>query len=191
MYELTKRMMDIILSLIATILLSPLLLVISILIKLDSKGPILFKQKRNGKNNKFFYIYKFRSMRTDTPNVSTELLGDPTLFITKLGLFIRKTSIDELPQLFNILKGDMSIVGPRPALYNQLDLIKMRSELNVDLVQPGLTGFAQVKGRDMISDTEKVGFDKYYVNNMCLNLDIKIIVWTFIRVLKSDGIRVK
>ena len=117
--------------------------------------------------------------------------GNDDSRITKVGQVLRKTSLDEIAELFNILKGDMSIVGPRPALYNQLDLIKMRSELNVDLVQPGLTGFAQVKGRDMISDTEKVGFDKYYVNNMCLNLDIKIIAWTFIRVLKSDGIRVK
>lgn len=189
MYETIKRCMDFTLSLIAIIVFSPLLIVISILIKMDSKGPVIFKQKRPGQNNKLFGIYKFRSMSIDTPNISTELLGDPTLYITKLGLFIRKTSIDELPQLINILKGDMSIVGPRPALYNQEDLINMRSERKIDTIRPGLTGYAQVKGRDMISDSEKVKYDEYYLNKMNLWLDIKIIWWTFKSVIKSEGVR--
>lgn len=184
-----KRTMDLVLSMIAIIILIIPMLIIAILIKIDSKGPIIYKQQRPSKDKQLFYIYKFRTMRTDTPNVSTEELGDPSQFITKLGKFLRKTSLDELPQLFNILLGDMSIVGPRPALYNQYELIKMRDVHGVNRIRPGLTGFAQVKGRDFISDSEKVAYDKYYVDNMSIWLDVKIIWWTAKSVVKSEGVR--
>ncbi|TQR21233.1 sugar transferase [Psychrobacillus vulpis] len=185
-----KRTMDIVLSMIAIIVFIIPMSIIAILIKLDSEGPIIYKQQRPSKEKKLFNIYKFRTMRTDTPNVSTEELGDPSQFITKLGKFLRKSSLDELPQLFNILLGDMSIVGPRPALYNQYELIKMRDELGVNSIRPGLTGFAQVRGRDFISDKEKVKYDKYYLDNMSIWLDLKIILWTIRSVVKSEGVRV-
>ncbi|WP_341322774.1 sugar transferase [Solibacillus sp. FSL H8-0523] len=186
-----KRIIDIILSGIAIIVFSIPMLIVAIWIKKDSKGPVFFKQKRTGKDCNLFEIYKFRSMRTDTPNVSTELLGDPSTFITKSGRFIRKTSLDELPQLFNIIKGDMSIVGPRPALYNQYDLIEMRNKVGVNDIRPGLTGYAQIMGRDLISDEQKVQYDKYYVDHQSLVLDLKIIWSTVFSVAKSEGIRLK
>ncbi|WP_285396544.1 sugar transferase [Lysinibacillus sp. fls2-241-R2A-57] len=186
-----KRLLDIILSFIAIIIFTVPMVIVSIVIKVTSKGPILFKQQRVGKNGIHFEIYKFRSMYTETPNVSTEALGDPTSYITPVGKFIRKTSIDELPQLFNIIKGDMSIVGPRPALYNQYELIEMRNSVNVNSVRPGLTGYAQVMGRDFISDKEKVDYDKYYVDNKSIVLDIKIIWMTFFSVLKTEGVKMK
>lgn len=186
-----KRIIDIILSGIAIIVFAIPMLIVALWIKKDSKGPVLFKQKRIGKNGDLFEIYKFRSMRTDTPNVSTELLGDPSTFITKSGHFIRKTSLDELPQLFNIIKGEMSIVGPRPALYNQYDLIEMRDKLGVNDIRPGLTGYAQIMGRDLISDEKKVQYDKNYVDHQSLVFDFKIIWSTVFSVAKSEGIRLK
>ena len=186
-----KRTLDFLLSFIAIILLALPMLVVAIWVKLDSKGPVLFKQQRVGKDGQLFEIYKFRSMYTETPNVSTEALGDPSVFITKAGKFIRKTSLDELPQLFNILKGDMSIVGPRPALYNQYDLIEMRDKVKVNAVRPGLTGYAQVMGRDLISDEEKVEYDRYYVEHMNIVFDFKIIWKTVFSVLKSEGVKMK
>jgi len=185
-----KRAMDFVLSFLAIIVFCIPMSIVAIIIKLDSKGPVIFKQKRPGKNKKMFNIYKFRTMRKDTPNVSTEDLGDPSLYITKLGMFLRKSSLDELPQLFNILMGHMSIVGPRPALYNQYELIRLRDEVGANNIRPGLTGYAQVKGRDFISDQKKVSYDKYYIDNMNLWLDVKIIWWTAKSVLKSDGVRV-
>ena len=184
-----KRLLDFILSLIAIIIFAIPMLIVAIAVKTNSKGPILFKQKRVGKNGELFEIYKFRSMYTETPNVSTEALGDPSVYITPVGKFIRKTSLDELPQLFNILIGDMSIVGPRPALYNQYDLIQMRDEARVNDVRPGLTGYAQVMGRDFISDLEKVNYDKYYIENQNLLFDLKIICTTFFSVIKSEGVK--
>ena len=185
-----KRGMDIILSAVAIMAFSLPMLIVALLIKLDSKGPVIFKQKRPGKDKEMFNIYKFRKMgRTDTPNVSTEELVDQSFFITKLGRFLRRSSLDELPQLFNILVGHMSIVGPRPALYNQYELIQMRDEVEVNCVRPGLTGYAQVKGRDLITDKEKVAFDKYYVKNMSLWLDVKIILVTVKSVVMSEGVR--
>ncbi|KKB35453.1 sugar transferase [Bacillus thermotolerans] len=189
MYKLLKRIMDFTLSFFALLLFSPLFLVLCLLIKMDSPGPIFFKQKRAGENDSHFMIYKFRSMRIDTPNVSTDKLGDPSIYITKVGHFLRKTSLDELPQLLNIIKGDMSIVGPRPALYNQYELIKARKKVNVHALKPGLTGYAQVKGRDFISDEEKVAYDKYYLEHMSFFFDIKIIWMTVISVVKSEGVR--
>ncbi|MGG2109363.1 sugar transferase [Lysinibacillus pakistanensis] len=186
-----KRSIDLILALIAVIVLSVPMSIVAILIKFDSKGPILFKQQRVGIGGELFEIYKFRSMYTETPNVSTEALGDPSVYITPVGKFIRKTSLDELPQLLNILKGDMAIVGPRPALYNQYELIEMRNQVGVNNVRPGLTGYAQVMGRDFISDEEKVRYDKYYIDNMGIALDIKIIWMTFFSVLKSEGVKMR
>lgn len=189
MNKYIKRILDFILVLFALVVLIVPMLIIALFIKIDSKGPILFKQQRVGKNKNLFEIYKFRSMYTETPNVSTEVLGDPSSYITKVGGFIRKTSLDELPQLFNILKGDMSIVGPRPALYNQYDLIAMRDKVNVNSVRPGLTGYAQVKGRDYISDELKVEYDSYYIENVSFVLDAKIILWTAKSVMNSEGVR--
>ena len=183
-----KRLFDFLMSLIAIIVFSPIILIISLLVKLTSKGPVFFKQRRIGKNNEEFNILKFRSMRIDTPNVATHLLKDPSVFITPLGKFLRKTSLDELPQLINILKGEMSIVGPRPALYNQYDLRDMRTEVGVHKLVPGLTGWAQINGRDEIPLEEKVALDKEYMNMQNFWLDIKIIFMTVFKVAKSEGV---
>ena len=160
MYGVLKRFFDIILSLVAIIVFSWLLIIIAIAIVVEDKGNILFKHKRIGKNKKEFYIYKFRTMKVSTPkDVPTHLLDNTESYITKIGGFLRKTSLDELPQLFNILKGDMSIVGPRPALWNQFDLIDLRDKNGSNSVRPGLTGWAQVNGRDELPIDVKAGFD--------------------------------
>ena len=189
LYSISKRTMDIVSSLVGLILLSPLFLLVAILIKLDSKGPIIFKQIRIGKNSKPFYIYKFRSMKIDAPNLSTEEFINASDFTTKVGKFIRKTSIDELPQLVNILKGDMSIVGPRPVIERETRLLKLRKECNVDSILPGITGLAQINGRDNIDDYEKVKYDFEYLSKRNLVLDIKIIINTVLKVAKSEGIK--
>lgn len=183
-----KRVFDFLMSFIAIIVFSPIILIISLLVKLTSKGPIFFKQRRIGKNNEEFNILKFRTMRVDTPNVATHLLKDPSVFITPLGKFLRKTSLDELPQLINIIKGEMSIVGPRPALYDQYDLRDMRTEVGVHKLVPGLTGWAQINGRDEIPLEEKVALDKEYMNMQNFWLDIKIIFMTVFKVAKSEGV---
>lgn len=189
LYSISKRIMDIVSSLVGLILLSPLFLLVAILIKLDSKGPIIFKQIRIGKNSKPFYIYKFRSMKIDAPNLSTEEFINASDFTTKVGKFIRKTSIDELPQLVNILKGDMSIVGPRPVIEREVRLLELRKECNVDSILPGITGLAQINGRDNIDDYEKVKYDFEYLSKRNLVLDIKIIINTVLKVAKSEGIK--
>ncbi len=189
LYSISKRTMDIVSSLVGLILLSPLFLLVAILIKLDSKGPIIFKQIRIGKNSKPFYIYKFRSMKIDAPNLSTEEFINASDFTTKVGKFIRKTSIDELPQLVNILKGDMSIVGPRPVIEREVRLLEIRKECNVDSILPGITGLAQINGRDNIDDYEKVKYDFEYLSKRNLVLDIKIIINTVLKVAKSEGIK--
>lgn len=183
-----KRTFDFLFSLIAFIILFPIFIIVMLCVKLTSKGPIFFKQRRIGRKNKEFMMYKFRSMRTDTPNVATHLLKDPNIFITPVGKFLRKSSLDELPQLINIIKGDMSFVGPRPALYNQYDLKELRTKKNVHLLSPGLTGWAQVNGRDELSIEEKVKFDEEYLHQRNIFHDIKIIFLTFIKVFKSEGI---
>jgi len=189
MYFLFKRFYDTLGALIALILFSPLLILIMILIKLDSKGPILFKQKRIGKNKKNFNILKFRTMRIDTPkDTPTHLLLNPEQWITKIGKFLRKTSLDELPQIINILKGDMSIIGPRPALWNQFDLIGERDKYGVHNLYPGITGYAQIKGRDTLPIKDKAKLDGEYVKKISLCLDIKIFILTFVRVFKSEGV---
>ena len=184
-----KRLFDFLMSLIAIIILSPVILIVALAVKFTSPGPILFKQRRIGKDNIEFEIYKFRTMRIDTPNVPTHLLENPKQWITPIGKFLRKTSLDELPQLFNILKGEMSIVGPRPALYNQIDLKEMRTEVGVHKLIPGLTGWAQINGRDEIPLKLKVNLDKEYLDRKSFFFDIKIIFMTIISVLKSDGVQ--
>lgn len=190
MYGFLKRFFDIVLSLVAIIVFSWLLIIIAIAIVVEDKGNILFKQKRIGKNKNEFYIYKFRTMKVSTPkDVPTHLLDNPESYITKIGGFLRKTSLDELPQLFNILKGDMSIVGPRPALWNQFDLIALRDENGSNSVRPGLTGWAQVNGRDELPIDVKAGFDGEYIKKMSIVFDIKIILMTVVSVFTSKGVR--
>jgi O-antigen biosynthesis protein WbqP len=184
-----KRFYDFVLSLIGLIVLSPLFLLLIILIKIDSKGPILFRQKRIGRHKTQFYILKFRTMRIDTPkDTPTHMLDNPQQWITKVGKFLRKTSLDELPQIINILKGDMSIIGPRPALWNQYDLVEERDKYNVHDLYPGLTGYAQINGRDELPISEKAKLDGYYVKHINLWLDIKIFFGTIISIFKSDGV---
>ena len=189
LYFWFKRIYDTVLSFIGLIVLSPLLFVLVILIKLDSKGPILFKQKRIGRNKKHFYILKFRTMRIDTPkDTPTHMLENPEQWITKVGKFLRKTSLDEIPQIINILKGDMSIIGPRPALWNQYDLVEERDKYDVHKLYPGLTGYAQINGRDELPIPEKAKLDGYYVKHISLWLDIKIFFGTILSIFKSDGV---
>ncbi|MCK1199529.1 sugar transferase [Streptococcus uberis] len=189
MYQVVKRLLAILISGLAIIILSPVLLAVAIAIKCDSKGPVLFKQKRVGKDKKHFMIYKFRSMYVDAPaDMPTHMLKDPTAMITKVGAFLRKTSLDELPQLFNIFKGEMAIVGPRPALWNQYDLIAERDKYNANSIRPGLTGLAQINGRDELEIDEKSRLDGYYVAHMSFLMDLKCFFGTFISVLKSDGV---
>lgn len=184
-----KRGLDIIFSAVGLILLSPVFIILVVCIKLDSKGPVFFKQKRVGLHKKLFPILKFRTMRIDTPkDCPTHLLKNPDQYITKTGAFLRKTSLDELPQIFNILKGDMSIVGPRPALWNQEDLIAERDKYGANDVVPGLTGWAQINGRDELPIPVKAKLDGFYVEHLSFWLDIKIIVMTFFSVLRHEGV---
>ncbi|MBU3104470.1 sugar transferase [Clostridium gasigenes] len=183
-----KRIFDFIMSLIAIIVLSPVILIVSILVKITSKGPILFRQRRIGKDNVEFKIYKFRTMRCDTPNVPTHLLNDTDSFYTPIGKGLRKVSLDELPQLLNILKGEMSIVGPRPALYSQYDLKEARTSMGIHKLVPGLSGWAQINGRDTITLEDKVKFDKEYLEKQSFMFDIKIILKTVINVLARHGV---
>lgn len=189
MYLFIKRIIDIILSLLGLIILSPLFLLISILIKINSRGPILFKQKRIGKYKKHFYILKFRTMRIDTPkDTPTHMLDNPDIFITKVGKLLRKTSLDELPQIWNIFIGQMSIIGPRPALWNQFDLVEERDKYGANDVPVGLTGWAQINGRDELPIEVKAKLDGEYVQKISLFFDIRCFFGTFISVLKSDGV---
>lgn len=184
-----KRAFDISSSLVGLVIISPLVIAVATAIKSDSEGPVLFKQQRPGLDNKLFTIYKFRSMAVDTPNVETAMLGEGISYITPVGKFIRKTSIDELPQLINVVKGDMSVVGPRPALYNQYELIGKRTSLGIHKIRPGITGYAQVMGRDEISDDEKIRYDKYYLDNKSFMLDMWIIWKTIINVIDSKNVK--
>ena len=184
-----KNLLDRLLALVGTAALSWLLLGVGIAVRLDSPGPVLFRQKRVGRNGQYFYIYKFRTMRIDTPHdMPTHLLNHPDLFITRVGRFLRKTSFDELPQLFNILKGDMALVGPRPALWNQEDLISERERYGANSVRPGLTGWAQIHGRDELEIAEKAKLDGWYVEHLSFGLDVKCFFGTIAAVLKHDGV---
>lgn len=189
MYLKFKRVFDFVLSLFALLVLSPVFILIIIAIKLDSPGPILFKQKRVGIHKTHFNILKFRTMRIDTPkDTPTHLLENPQQWITRVGQFLRKTSLDELPQILNILKGDMSIVGPRPALWNQYDLIEEREKYHANDVPVGLTGWAQINGRDELEIPLKAKLDGEYVTKMSLRMDIKCIFLTAFKILKSEGV---
>ena len=189
MYMKVKRLMDIVLSLMGLIVLSPVFIILILAIKLDSKGPVLFKQKRVGINKSHFNILKFRTMRIDTPkDTPTHLLENPEQYITKVGKFIRKTSLDELPQILNIFIGHMSIIGPRPALWNQYDLIKERDKYHANNVPPGLTGWAQINGRDELPIEVKAKLDGEYVKLMSFSMDVKCFFETIVSVIKSDGI---
>ncbi|KRQ85868.1 Undecaprenyl phosphate N,N'-diacetylbacillosamine 1-phosphate transferase [Caloramator mitchellensis] len=189
MYKSVKKLLDFILSLIGLIVLSPLFLILMIAIKLDSEGPIFFKQKRVGINKTHFEILKFRTMRIDTPkDTPTHLLKNPEQWITKVGKFLRKTSLDELPQIINILKGEMSIIGPRPALWNQFDLIEERDKYGANDLRPGLTGWAQINGRDELPIEVKAKLDGEYTKNFGIKMDIKIFFKTIVYVLKRNGV---
>lgn len=183
-----KRLFDIFFVLCSLALLWLPLIIIAILIKLTSKGPILYWSNRVGKGNNIFSMPKFRSMRIDTPTLATHLLENPEKHLIKIGGFLRKSSIDELPQLWCILKGDMSVVGPRPALFNQYDLIDLRTKSEVHTLLPGLTGLAQIKGRDDLSIPKKVSFDREYLEKKSFILDLKIIFLTFIKIVKKSGV---
>ena len=189
MYKFFKRTLDIVLSFIGMIALSPFFLLLVLAIKLDSKGPVLFKQKRIGLHKKHFYILKFRTMRIDTPkDTPTHLLENPEQWITKVGKFLRKTSLDELPQIWNIFVGDMSIIGPRPALWNQYDLIEERDRYGANDVLPGLTGWAQIHGRDELPSAKKAELDGYYIQHLSFGLDVRCFFGTIKSVAKSEGV---
>ncbi|MBM7606283.1 O-antigen biosynthesis protein WbqP [Metabacillus crassostreae] len=184
-----KRLIDILFSLIGLIILSPFFVIIILGIKLGSKGPVLFRQKRVGVNKTYFNILKFRTMRIDTPkDTPTHLLDNPDKYITKIGKFLRKTSLDELPQIWNILVGKMSIIGPRPALWNQYDLISERDKYGANDIRPGLTGWAQINGRDELTIEVKAELDGYYVKNIGLRMDIKCFLGTIWSVVMSKGV---
>lgn len=189
MYSWVKRVMDFIMALVGMLVLSPVFLLLIIAIKLDSKGPVLFKQKRVGIHKTHFHILKFRTMRTDTPkDMPTHLLQNPEQYITKVGRFLRKTSLDELPQIINILKGDMSVVGPRPALWNQYDLLEERDKYCANDVRPGLTGWAQINGRDELEIPVKARLDGEYVEKMGFIMDCRCFFGTFLSVLRAEGV---
>ena len=184
-----RDLIDFMFAIILFILLLPLMIIISLLIKMSSNGPVIFWSDRVGKNNKLFTMPKFRTMIIETPDVATHLLNNPVSYYSPVGSFLRKTSLDEIPQLFSIIKGDMRFIGPRPALYNQDDLIKLRSEKGIDSIKPGITGWAQVNGRDNISIREKVLLDEEYLKSLSLWKDIRIIFMTILKVLSKESIK--
>ena len=189
MYLKIKRVLDVMLSFLGLLILSPVFLLLIIAIKLDSKGPVLFKQKRVGLHKTYFNILKFRTMRIDTPkDTPTHLLENPDQYITRMGKFLRKTSLDELPQIWNIFRGEMSIIGPRPALWNQYDLIDERDKYGANDVPPGLTGWAQINGRDELPIEVKSKLDGEYVKKFSFRMDVKCFFKTIISILKRDGI---
>lgn len=184
-----KRALDIMLSALLVSLLSPFLLVLALAIKMTSRGSVLHWSKRVGRNNVIFRMPKFRSMRIDTPQLPTHLLSDPEEYLTPMGSFLRRSSLDELPQLFSILVGDLSFVGPRPALFNQEDLIELRTERGIHLLVPGLTGWAQVNGRDELPIPDKVGFDYEYLRSRSFKFDLQIMAMTIFKVARREGVR--
>ena len=183
-----KRALDLVLAFSAAIILALPIAIVTIAVRVTSTGPILYWSDRVGKNNRIFKMPKFRSMRVDTPPVATHLLADPTLYLTRIGSFLRKSSLDELPQLWSIIKGDMSFVGPRPALFNQDDLIALRTEYRVHELVPGLTGWAQINGRDELPVPEKVKLDREYLLRQSFWFDIEILWLTLIKVMRRDGV---
>lgn len=196
LYQGIKQFLDYLLSILLLLILSPILIIIAVVIKLDSKGPVLFKQKRIGKDKIEFDIYKFRTMRTETPkDMPTHLFQNAGSFITRSGKFLRRSSLDELPQLFNIVKGQMSFIGPRPALWNQYDLIEAREKqlcktgIDANSIKPGITGWAQVNGRDELPIDVKADLDGYYAKNLSFRLDLKILFLTVFSTLTAKGVK--
>jgi O-antigen biosynthesis protein WbqP len=183
-----KRLFDVILSLPIALLCFPLLIVVTLFIKATSKGSVLHWSKRVGSNNRLFMMPKFRSMRMETPHVASHLLNNPISYLTPIGGFLRRTSLDELPQLFSVLRGDLSLVGPRPALFNQDDLMALRTESNVHKLVPGITGWAQVNGRDEVPISEKVRLEAEYLRRQSLGFDLKILVMTVFKVARREGV---
>ena len=183
-----KRLFDVCLSLLLIGILAVPMLLIALLVKATSRGPVFYWSDRVGRNNHIFKMPKFRTMKIDTPAVATHLLGDPSVWLTPIGSFLRKSSLDELPQLLSILKGDMSFVGPRPALFNQSDLVALRTKRQVHKLVPGLTGWAQINGRDELPIPVKVEYDAFYLANKTFLLDLKILGLTFLKVVRRDGI---
>lgn len=184
-----KRLFDFCLVLFALLFLLLPFLLVAVMVRVTSIGPVLYWSDRVGRDNHIFKMPKFRSMRVDTPAVATHLLADPKQFLTPVGSFLRKSSLDELPQLWSIIKGDMSFVGPRPALFNQDDLIALRTQYGVDKLVPGLTGWAQINGRDELPIPDKVELDVEYLNNQSFWFDLKIILLTFLKVIRRDGVQ--
>jgi O-antigen biosynthesis protein WbqP len=183
-----NRAFDFLISLLLLVVFSPVLAFVALLISLTSSGGVIFKSKRVGYQNRIFPMWKFRTMRIDTPQLATHLLEKPQNFLTPIGAFLRRTSLDELPQLWNVLRGDMALVGPRPALFNQEDLISLRSERGVHLLRPGITGWAQINGRDELPIPLKVELDAFYLQNRSLIFDMKILLMTLFKVFKSEGV---
>jgi len=184
-----KRILDLFLTTVAAMLFIVPMLVVAVLIKLTSKGPILYWSDRVGIDNQIFKMPKFRTMRVETPAVATHLLDNPDAYLTPIGAFLRRSSLDELPQMWSIICGDMSLVGPRPALFNQDDLISLRTKKGVHTIKPGLTGWAQVNGRDELPIPQKVQFDAEYLSKVSISLDLKIIFKTFYNVVRSHGVK--
>jgi O-antigen biosynthesis protein WbqP len=185
---MVKRYFDIIISFLLLVILAIPMIFIAILIKLTSPGPVLYWSDRVGINNTIFKMPKFRTMKINTPAIATHMLDDPDLYVTRIGSFLRKVSLDEIPQLWSILNGDMSFVGPRPALFNQQDLIELRTKRGIHKIIPGLTGWAQINGRDELPIPRKVEFDEYYMRNKSILFDLKIVIMTFLKVLKKEGV---
>lgn len=183
-----KRLFDLVVAICAGVILLVPITIVALAVRLTSAGPVLYWSDRVGKNNSIFRMPKFRSMRIGTPAVATHLLADPKVYLTPIGSFLRKSSLDELPQIWSILKGDMSLVGPRPALFNQADLIELRTYEGIHTLTPGLTGWAQINGRDELPIPEKVKFDKEYMERRSMSFDIHILWMTFVKVLRRDGI---
>ena len=189
MYNHVKRILDFALSALAMAVLSPLMLALAVIIKVTSPGPVFFRQKRVGRNKTHFMIYKFRTMRTDAPkDMPTHMLQNPEAFITPIGRFLRKSSLDELPQLINIFKGEMAVVGPRPALWNQYDLIAERDKYGANALRPGLTGWAQINGRDELPIDMKARLDGEYVRRMNFAFDVRCVVGTVFSVARAEGV---
>jgi O-antigen biosynthesis protein WbqP len=185
---ISKRILDFIMAVIAAILLALPMLLIALAVKGTSPGPVVYWSKRIGRNNTIFKMPKFRTMKIETPAVATHLLNDPDKYVTQFGKFLRKFSLDELPQVLSILKGEMSFVGPRPALFNQDDLIELRTKRGIHLLTPGLTGWAQINGRDELPIPIKVEFENYYLQNWSILFDLKIIFLTVFKVARQDGV---
>ncbi len=183
-----KRLFDLVLALCAVLILFLPVVLVAFAVRLTSVGPVLFRTQRVGKGNKLFTMYKFRTMRMDTPQVATDLLKEPDQFLTPIGKILRRTSLDELPQLINVVRGEMSLVGPRPALFNQDDLIALRTAGGVHEMTPGVTGWAQVNGRDELPIPEKVKLDEWYLKNRSLWLDLKILGMTVFKVIRKEGV---